>query len=72
MVLVELQPEQLSAGKSHETGAAVWFGRFDERVLQSQLELLYASFVVLAGRLIFVARPPFYWGPRTSLSRKRS
>jgi hypothetical protein len=52
-------------------GDAVWFGRFDERVLQSQLELLYASFVVLAGRLIFVARPPFYWGPRTSLSRKR-
>jgi hypothetical protein len=30
MVLGELQSEQLSAGKNHETGAAVWFGRFDE------------------------------------------
>lgn len=30
-------------------GDAVWFGRFDERVLQSQLELLYASFVILVS-----------------------
>jgi hypothetical protein len=53
-------------------GDAVGFNRFDERVLQYTLGLLDASFVVVAGRLIFVARRRFYWRPRSSLSRKRT